>query len=95
MVICTDPTYTYHELDAGRAVTHMQLVAWEHGVGSCIYTVNGPAAYAALEIPDEYDLTLVAGFGYPERDVQGRKDRNPLDDIASSGTFGTPLELDE
>ena len=93
VVVCTDPSYPYHEIDAGRTVTHMQLVAWEHGVGSRIYTVEEPAAYEVLAIPDEYDLTLVAGFGYPKHDVQGVKDRKPLEDIAYSGTFGTGLRL--
>lgn len=93
IVICTDPSYPYHDIDAGRAVTHMQLVAWEFGVGSRIYTVNEPAAYDVLEIPDEYDLTLVAGFGYPKHEIQGVKDRQPLNDIAYSGTFGTELNL--
>ena len=95
VAICTDPSYDYHDLDAGRAVTHMQLVAWEHDVGSRIYTVDAPAAYDALEIPDEYDLSVVAGFGYPEHDVKGVKDRKPLEDVAYSGTFGTPLHLDD
>lgn len=93
VVICTDPSYPYHEIDAGRAVTHMQSVAWESGVGSRIYTVEEPAAYDVLEIPDEFDLTLVAGFGYPEQNVQGVKDRKPLEDVAYSGTFGTELRL--
>ena len=78
----------------GRAVTHMQLVAWEHEVGSCIYTIGKPTAAAEyLEIPDQYDLTLVAAYGYPEGEVQGKKDRKPLSEIASSGTFGSELQL--
>jgi nitroreductase len=79
--------------DAGRAVTHMQLAAWERGVGSCIYTVDRPEAAELLEIPADYDLTLVAGFGYPAAEVQGVKDREPLSAVASSGTFGADLEL--
>ena len=78
----------------GRAVTHMQLVAWEHEVGSCIYTIGKPTAAAEyLEIPDQYDLTLVAAYGYPEGEVQGKKDRKPLSEIASSGTFGSELQF--
>ena len=94
VVICTDPSYDFHEIDAGRAVTHMQLVAWEHVVGSCIYTIGDPTAAAEfLELPDQYDLTLVAAFGHPEGEVQGRKSRKPLSEIASSGTFSSDLQL--
>lgn len=93
VAICTDPTYAYNEIDAGRAVTQMQLVAWERGVGSCLYTVDEPAAREALEVPDGHDLTLVAGFGHPEREVEGVKDREPLEEIASTGRFGGSLEL--
>ena len=67
----------------------MQLVAREHDVGSRIYTVDEPAAHDALAIPDQYHLTLVAGFGYPDREIQGRKNRKPLEEVAYDGTFGT------
>lgn len=93
VAICTDPSYDFNDIDAARAVTQMQLVAWEHGVGSRIFTVDQPDVREALAIPDEYDLTLVAGFGHPEREVEGIKNREPLEEVAFSGTFGTPLEL--
>lgn len=91
VAICTD--YKHGGIDAGRAVTHMQLLAWQRGVGSCIYTVDDPSAYELLEIPDEYDLTLVAGFGYPTDEVQGMKDREPLSDVTFHGAFGSELDL--
>lgn len=91
VVVCTDPSYDFHEIDAGRAVTHMQLAAWERGVASCIYTVDDSAAAEYLDLPDEYDLTLVAAFGSPEHEIRGRKDRKPLEEIAYGETFGTPL----
>lgn len=93
VAICTDPTYDFHQIDAARAVTQMQLAAWERGVGSRIYTVDQPAAREALGVPDDYDLTLVAGFGYPQREIRGIKSRKPLDEVAFSGRFGEPLEL--
>ena len=82
-----------YEIDAGRAITHMQLVAWEQGIGSCIYTVKEPSAVALLGVPDDFHLALVAGFGYPTREVAGRKDRRPLDEIAFRNRFGEPLAL--
>lgn len=92
VAVCTDPTYDYHAIDAGRAVTHMQLAAWEAGVGSCVYTVDDPRAREFLEIPEEYDLTLVAAFGYPEAEIRGIKDRKPLEEIAFEGRFGDRLD---
>lgn len=92
VVICTDPQYDFNELDAGRAVTHMQLAAWEAGVGSRIYTVDRPEVKEFLEIPDDVDLTLVAGFGYPEHEIRGVKDRKPLEEVVSHGRYGRALE---
>jgi len=93
VVVCTDPSYEYHDIDAGRAVTHMQLAAWEQGIGSCLYTVDTVAAREFLAVPEDYDLSLVAAFGYPEREVQGFKDRKPLEQVAFSERFGERIEL--
>jgi len=92
VVVCIDPDYDYHAIDAGRAVIHMQFAAWEHGVGSCIYTGYDEAGTREfLAVPDRYDVTLVAGFGYPVREVRGRKRRRPLDEIAHGGRFGAAI----
>lgn len=93
VVICTDPSLSFNELDAGRALTHMQLVAWAAGVGSCIYTVDNPTVSEFLEIPDHYDLTTVIGFGYPAQSVKGRKSRNPLTELAFHGRFNEPYTV--
>ena len=93
VVICTDPAYDFHHIDAGRAVTHMQLLAWERGVGSCIYTTDAEAVEEFLNVPEAYDLTLVAGFGYPDREIQGAKDRKPLEELAFGDRFGESLDL--
>lgn len=97
VVILTDPTYGYHEIDAGRAVTHMQLEGWSRGVGSCIYTGFEDGNMQALfDYPDEMTPTLVVGFGHPTRDLDsfvGRKDRRPLAEIVHHGTYGGQLNL--
>lgn len=95
VVVLTDPEWDFHAIDAGRAVTHMQLVAWEHGVGSCIYTVDSAGLEADLAVPDDLSLTLVCGFGRPATEVVGRKSRKPLSAVAFQGEFGEPLSLDE
>ena len=94
IAICTDPTYEYNEIDAGRAATHIQLVGWEHGVGSRLYTVDQPSVRELLAIPAEFELTLVLGCGYPTREILGRKDREPLGEIAYRNRFGVAVDFE-
>lgn len=68
----------FDEINAGRAVTHMQLTAWKHTIGSCMFTVDQASVQRFLEVPDEYDLTAFLSFGYPDREIHGRKDRDRL-----------------
>ena len=93
VAICTDPAHSFNEIDAGRAATHMQLVAWERGVGSCMFTVDRPSVRELLEVPEEYDLTALLGFGYPRREIQGQKDREPLEQITFHGQFGREFDV--
>lgn len=97
VVVLTDPSYGYHEIDAGRAVTHMQLEAWNHGVGSCIYTGFDAAGMREfLEFPERLTPTLVAGFGRPTRPLStfvGEKDRAPLEDLVHHARYGEALAL--
>lgn len=95
VAVVTDPDFDFHRIDAGKAVTHMQLAAWDRGVGSCMYTTESTDAVEFLGIPDEYHLTAVVGFGYPTGEIDGEKDREPLDAIAFDETFGTPTDLGE
>lgn len=95
MVVLTDPDYPPHESDAGRAITHMQFAAFDRGVGSCLYTgFDETGMRAFLAVPDEYAVTAVVGFGKPAGPLRGRKERDPLGEIASRGTVGGPLDFD-
>lgn len=95
VVILTDPSYEYHEIDAARAADFMQFAAWEAGVGSCVFTGYDEAAMGDyLAVPDDYATPLVLGFGYPTFDVetvQGKKDRKPLTEIAFADRFDEPV----
>lgn len=96
VAVCTDPGYAFNEIDAGRAAANMQLLAWGHGVASCLFTVDTDEAREVLGVPDDYDLTAVLGFGVPPFDVdevQGRKDRRPLAEVAFQGRFGEALSI--
>lgn len=94
IVVVTDPTYPYHRLDAGRAITHVQFAAFDRGVGSCIYTGFDEARMRdELGVPDDRAVTAVAAFGYPADGGRGRKRREPLDEVAHGGRLGEPLGL--
>jgi len=97
VVVLTDPAYGYHDIDAGRAITHMQLAAWSRGVGSCIYTgYDEEDMRSLLGYPEDMTVSLVAGFGRPTRPLssfKGRKAREPLSAIAHHGTYGGELDL--
>jgi nitroreductase len=96
VVVLTNPEHTFHEIDAGRAITHMQLAAWEERVGSCIYTGFDEAGmHEFLGVPAALAVTAVVGFGHPKFDVgelAGQKDRASLSELVHVGRFGTPLE---
>ncbi|MEM0271093.1 MAG: nitroreductase family protein [Thermoprotei archaeon] len=94
IIVLTDPKYPFHKLDAGRAISYMQLVAWENGVGSCIYTgIDDQRMRVRLDIPSGLEITAVVGFGYPKRHVIGRKSRLPLESVAFQGKYGAKLAL--
>jgi len=92
VIICTDPTKSYHLLDAGRALQDMQLTAWNSGVTSRIYTgIKQPDMRRDFGIPESLNVTAVVGFGYPKKQLMGRKDRKPLSEIAFLERYGNPF----
>lgn len=95
IAVLTKPEWDFHQIDAGKAITHMQLAAWDHGVGAGMYTTDAEAVDDFLEVPETHELTGVVVFGYPKQEIQGIKDRKPLSEIAFSGSFGSSLALDE
>lgn len=95
VIVCTDPSKSYHIIDAGRAVQDMQLTAWDNGVASCVFTgIKVPEFRRDFGIPVGIDPTIVVGFGYPRRKLYGRKkDRRPLSEVAYLERYGRRLEL--
>ena len=54
-------------LDAGMAAENMILVALEEGIGTCpISAFRETELRQALNIPDNYEIALVLGMGYPD-----------------------------
>jgi len=83
------------DLDAGRALQQMELVAWSEGLGTCFVGVRDPhqnrEIKTLLGIPDAMALITVMPFGYRPDDFQGKGvPRKPLSDMVHVETFGNP-----
>ena len=82
------------QLDAGRALQQMELMAWSEGLGTCFVGLRAAeqqhAIKALLGIPEEMELITVLPFGYrlAERRTGGTP-RKPMAEIAHSEKFGT------
>ena len=78
-------------IDGTRAISSMQLVAWEEGLGSCwVGGVDGDGVKRLLGIPEACEVITVLPFGYPTDATRRlRKRRKPLEQIAHRERFGT------
>lgn len=84
---------TRPQLDAGRALQQMELVAWSEGMGTCFVGVRSEeqqnAVKELLGIPPEMELITVMPYGYraPGSRRQGTP-RKPLAEMAHRERFG-------
>lgn len=81
------------ELDAGRALQQMELLAWSEGLGTCFVGLRDEEqnrkVKELLGIPDRMDLITVLPFGYRLDSIKGTGSRRkPLSDIAHAERFG-------
>ena len=85
------------DLDAGRALQQMELVAWEEGLGTCFVGLptadQQRAVKDLLRIPDSTHLVTILPFGYRAHTPRGKK-RRPLSEIAHDGQYGVPYPND-
>lgn len=90
IIVLTNPKYNFHMIDAGRVVQNMQLVAWNNGVASGLFTgVREKELRNDFGIPKELNPTIIVGFGYPARKLTGKKkDRVPLGELVYYGKYG-------
>lgn len=81
------------QLDAGRALQQMELMAWSEGLGTCFVGVRAAEQQKEiaelLHIPEGMDLITILPFGYR---VQGPRakgtPRKPMEEIAHRERFG-------
>lgn len=87
------------QLDAGRALQQMELVAWDEGLGTCFVGVRAEeqqvAVKKALGIPADYHLITLMPYGYRTGQPSGRPSvpRRPMEEIAHSERFGVPYTV--
>jgi nitroreductase len=83
------------ELDAGRALQQMEIMAWSEGLGTCFVGVpledENREIKELLGIPPELDLITVLPFGYRPDKIKGtRRRRKPLSEMVHVERFGHP-----
>ena len=84
---------TRPQLDAGRAIQQMELVAWSEGLGTCFVGVRAEDQQREIKellgIPAELELITLLPFGYRAEGDTGRGvPRKPLSEIAHRERFG-------
>lgn len=94
IIVLTDPKPAYHLIDAGRTVQNMQITAWSYGVSSRVYTgFNQQKMRRDFAIPDNLEITIAIGFGYPTKTITGKKkNRASLEQIAYLEKYGSILD---
>jgi nitroreductase len=90
IIVLTNPKYNFHLIDAGRVIQNMQLAAWNQGVGSGLFTgIKEVELRNDFGIPQDLSPTVVVGFGYPARNLGGkRKNRLPLNELIYYEKYG-------
>ena len=90
IMVLTNPKYNFHLIDAGRVVQNMQLAAWNHEIGSGLFTgIKEAQLRKDFEIPEALNPTVIVGFGYPARKLTGkRKNRLPLNELFYHEKYG-------
>ena len=88
---------TRPQLDAGRALQQMELVAWSKGLGTCFVGVRAADQQKAVKdllgIPPEMELITIMPYGYrqPGSRRQGTP-RKPMAEIAHRERFSESFE---
>jgi nitroreductase len=81
------------QLDAGRALQQMELMAWSQGIGMCFVGVREAEQQQAikklLSIPEAMELITLLPFGYPAEVTKSPgAPRLPMEEIVHWESFG-------
>ncbi len=81
------------DFDIGRMAQNAMIVANSQGLSSCPMTVyRQKELKTALSIPDEYDVPMVVGMGFPTNDSKSSRShpRIPLEDMIYREIWESP-----
>lgn len=94
VVVLTDPSSKWHEIDGTRAVQNMVLTAWGHSLGSCwIGRLDRKGLMEYLNIPDSFNVLTVLPFGYfDERMIRGAKFRKAPGEVFHLNMYGSKMD---
>jgi nitroreductase len=93
VAVLIDKSYPQYNVDAIRCIQGMMIAAWGLGLGSCyVGLIDRDKAKELLGAPANFHLATIIPFGYPVRKFKGKKDRKPLQEIASLNRFGNEIE---
>ncbi|MGE5223334.1 MAG: nitroreductase family protein [Omnitrophica WOR_2 bacterium] len=94
IVVAVDKSNKFGVSDGSRAVQSMILAAWAEGIGSNWVGYLGPDEVKPLVgIPNHMDILAILPFGFPAQPTgHGKKNRKPLNEVASRERFGQSFE---
>ncbi len=79
---------TWFMFDAGIAMEHLVLAAWNHGLGTChVGAFDATKAEEILAIPQRYSIVAMTPLGYFDTPPESTP-RKPLSEIVYQNTFG-------
>jgi nitroreductase len=87
-----DKSYPQYSTDATRAVQGMMIAAWGMGLGSCfVGMIDRDGAGKLLKAPPELHLFTITPFGYLKKKLKGKKNRKPMEEVASLNQYGAKI----
>lgn len=94
VVVLSDPSSKWHEIDSTRAVQNMVLTAWSYRLGSCwIGRLDTRGLKQFLNIPDKWNVLTVLPFGYfNEKIMTTKKYRKAPGDIFHFNVYGNKIK---
>lgn len=85
VVVIASPVGSLRMFDVGRMAQNMMVAAHAEGLASCPVTLqHQDRARAAVDVPDDWDATMVVALGRPAPDAPEshlKRPRTPLDDL--------------
>jgi len=84
----TDKGDTWYMFDAGLAMEHLVLAAWDQGLGTChVGSFDAAKAEEILGVPHGYAIVEMTPLGYFDDQPEARP-RKPLDEILYLNKYG-------